>query len=130
MIVADASVVIEMLLRTASAQMIEDRLFARGETVHAPHLIDVEVAQVLRRYVAIGEISQMRGHDALRDLAVLPIRKYPHDIFLGRIWELRNTITAYDAVYVALSEVLEAPLLTRDRRLSNASGHRAQIELI
>jgi predicted nucleic acid-binding protein len=109
---------------------VEDRLFGPGQTLHAPHLLDVEVAQVIRRYAANGEIGAERGRLALADLADLPLRRYPHDFLLPRIWDLRNNLMAYDAAYVALAEVLDAPLLTRDRRLAAAAGHRAQIELV
>lgn len=128
MIVVDASAVIEVLLRTPAAKALEDRLFAPRQTLHAPHLLDVEVAQVIRRYAAAGEIDSERGLTALADLTDLPLRRYPHDILLPRIWELRKNLTAYDAAYVALAEALDAPLLTRDRRLAAATGHRAQIE--
>jgi predicted nucleic acid-binding protein len=129
-IVVDASALLEALLRTPAANAVEDRLFAPGQTLHAPHLLDVEVAQVIRRYAANGEIDSVRGRVALIDLADLPLRRYPHDFLLPRIWDLRNNLTAYDAAYVALAEVLDVPLLTRDRRLAAAAGHRAQIELI
>jgi predicted nucleic acid-binding protein len=128
-IVVDASALLEVLLRTPAASAVEDRLFAPGQTLHAPHLIDVEVAQVIRRFAANGEIDGERGRLALTDLANLPLRRYPHDFLLPRMWDLRNNLTAYDAAYVALAEALEAPLLTRDRRLAAAAGHRAQIEL-
>jgi predicted nucleic acid-binding protein len=130
MIVVDASAMIETLLRTPAAAAVDARLFAPGETLHAPHLLDVEVAQVVRRYVANGEIDADRGRDALDDLADLRLRRYPHDLLLPRIWELRHNLTAYDAAYVALAEALAAPLLTRDRRLTAAAGVRARIELI
>lgn len=129
MIVVDASALLEALLRTPAANAVEDRLFAPGQTLHAPHLLDVEIAQVVRRYAANGEIDGERGRFALADLADLPLRRYPHDILLPRIWALRANLTAYDAAYVALAEVLDAPLLTRDRRLA-AGGHQARIELI
>jgi predicted nucleic acid-binding protein len=128
-IVVDASALLETLLRTSAAKAVEDRLFAPRQTLHAPHLIDVEVAQVIRRYAANGEIDGERGRAALGDLADLPLRRYPHDFLLPRIWELRNNLTAYDAAYVALAEALDAPLLTRDWRLATAAGHRARIEL-
>jgi predicted nucleic acid-binding protein len=128
-IVVDASVLLEALLRTAAANTIETRLFAARQTLHAPHLVDVEVAQVIRRYAAGGEIDAARGQAALADLADFPLRRYPHDLLLPRMWELRHNLTAYDAAYVALAEALDAPLLTRDRRLASAAGHRAQIEL-
>ena len=130
MIVVDASALLEVLLRTSRARAVEERLFSPGETLHVPHLLDVEVAQVIRRYAAHGEIDSARGGEALDDLASFPLRRYPHDLLLRRIWELRNNLTAYDAVYVALAEVLEAPLLTRDRRLATAAGHRAAIVLV
>ena len=130
MIVVDASALLEALLRTPSAKAVEDRLFAPRQTLHAPHLLDVEVAQVIRRYAAGGEIDRERGRLALIDLADFPVRRYPHDVLLPRIWNLRNNLTAYDAAYVALAEALDAPLLTRDRRLAGAAGHRAQIELV
>ena len=98
--------------------------------MHAPHLIDVEVAQVVRRYAAAGELDAERGREALADLADFPLLRYPHDLLLQRIWELRNNLTAYDAAYVALAEVLGAPLLTRDRRLAAAPGHHAKVELV
>ena len=130
MIVVDASAVLEVLLRTGAAPAVESRLFDPQETLHTPHLLDVEVAQVIRRYAANGEIDGERGGAALADLAAFPLYRYPHDVLLPRVWELRNNLTAYDAIYVALAEALEAPLITRDRRLANAAGHRATIELV
>lgn len=130
MIVVDASVVLETLLRTPVAPQIEKQLFAPDETLHAPHLIDVEVAQVLRRYASAGDLTPARGAAALEDLRDLPLTRYPHDMFLSRVWELRNNLTAYDAVYVALAEALDACLLTRDHRLAKAPGLKAQIECI
>ena len=129
MTVVDASALIELLLGTTAATAVGARLFAPGETLHAPHLLDVEVANVLRRYAAKGQIDSERGRLALVDLADLPIRRYAHDRLLPRIWELRANLTAYDAAYVALAEALDAPLLTRDRRLAAAAGHYATIEL-
>ena len=116
MIVVDASALLEALLRTPAAEAVGRRLFAPRQTLHAPHLIDVEVAQVVRRYAMAGEIDEGRGRAALEDLADLPLRRYPHDFLLSRVWDLRNDLTAYDAVYVALAEALDAPLLTRDQR--------------
>jgi predicted nucleic acid-binding protein len=130
LIVIDASAVLEVLLRTPAAGLIEARLFESGETLHAPHLIDVEVAQVLRRYAMTGEADSERCRTALTDLLDLPVTRYPHDFLLSRIWELRSNLTAYDAAYVALAEALDAPLLTRDQRLANAPGHLARIESV
>ncbi len=97
--------------------------------MHAPHLIDVEVAQVLRRYATMGEIDDQRGTEALADLADFPIRRYPHDFLLTRVWTLRNNFTAYDAVYVALAEALNAQFLTRDQRLAAAVRRHVGIGL-
>ncbi|HUI15884.1 MAG TPA: type II toxin-antitoxin system VapC family toxin [Xanthobacteraceae bacterium] len=130
MIVIDASALLEILLRTPSAQAVETRLFEEPrQTMHAPHLLDVEVAQVLRRYAAMGEIDDQRGAEALADLADFPIRRYPHDFLLTRVWTLRNNFTAYDAVYVALAEALNARLLTRDQRLAAAVRRHVDIGL-
>lgn len=130
MIVVDASALLDALLRTPAARAVEKRLFEPSQTLHAPHLLDVEVAQVIRRYAANREIDAECGHTALADLADFPLHRYPHDFLLPRVWDLRNNLTAYDAVYVALAEVLDAPLLTRDKRLANAPGHHARIELV
>ena len=129
MIVVDASAILEVLLRTPAAPAIEERLFERGETLHAPHLIDLEVLQVLRRYAAAGEISSQRAREALDDLAAFRLRRWAHDALALRIWELRQNLTAYDAAYIALAEALGAVLLTRDRRLASAPGIRARVEV-
>ncbi|MGH7164760.1 MAG: type II toxin-antitoxin system VapC family toxin [Nitrospiraceae bacterium] len=130
MIVVDASALLEVLLNTSAASPVARRLFAENETLHAPHLLDVEIAQVLRHYAMTGAISPRRGLQALEDLADWPLTRYPHDLLLPRIWELRHNFTAYDAAYIALAEVLAAPLLTRDGGLASAAGHHAQIELV
>lgn len=130
MIVVDASALIEVLLRTPAAAAVEDRLFAPGETLHAPHLIDVEVAQVVRRYAAAGDMDEERGRVALADLNDLSLRRYPHGILLPRVFDLRHNLTAYDAVYVVLAQALDAPLLTRDRRLAAAAARYARIALV
>jgi predicted nucleic acid-binding protein len=130
MIVVDASAMLEVLLRTPAAKAVEKWLFDPRQTLHAPHLLDIEVAQVIRRYSANGEIDSERGRASLADLADFPLHRYPHDFLLPRIWDLRNNLTAYDAAYVSLAEVLDAPLLTRDRRLAAAAGHHARVELV
>jgi predicted nucleic acid-binding protein len=129
-IVVDASVMLEALLDMPAATAVKARLFRTAQTVHAPHLLDVEVAQVIRRYVANREIDAERGRLALADLADFRLRRYPHHLLLPRVWALRNNFTAYDAVYVALAEALDAPLLTRDKRLAASPGHHARIELV
>jgi predicted nucleic acid-binding protein len=130
LIVLDASALLEVLLATPRGVRALPRLLSGRESLHAPHLIDVEVAQVLRRYAAAGHLPEPRDREALEDLGDLPLRRYPHGPLLPRIWELRSRLTAYDGAYVALAEALEAPLLTADQRLARAGGHRARVELV
>jgi predicted nucleic acid-binding protein len=129
-IVTDASAILEVLLRTPASRVVEKRIFRSRETLHAPHLLDVEVAQTLRRYAAMGDLDDDRGREALMDLSDFPIERYPHDLLLPRVWELRCNVTTYDAVYLALAELLDAPLVTRDRRMAAAPGHDAVVELL
>jgi predicted nucleic acid-binding protein len=129
-IVVDASALVETLLRTPAAELVERHLFDSRQTLHAPHLLDVEVAHVLRRYAASGEIGQELGGAALADLADFPLRRYAHDFLLPRVWDLRNNVTAYDAVYVALAEALDAALLTRDQHLAAAASRYVRVELV
>lgn len=114
MIVPDASALLEVLLQTPAAEPIADRMFDPDESLHAPHLLDVEVAQVLRRYTLAGEIDAARGRDALDDLDDLALERYPHGPLMPRIWTLRDNLTAYDAAYLALAEALGATLVTCD----------------
>ena len=130
MIVLDASVLLEVLLRMPAGVALEERLLEPEESLHVPHLVDVEVAQVLRRYALAGEVEAGRCRAALDDLAGLPLTRYPHEFLMSRVWDLRGNLSAYDAVYVALAEALDAPLLTRDRRLANAPGHGARVEVV
>ena len=129
MIVVDASTLLEVLLRTPRAGRLTQRLLSPGESLHAPHLIDLEITQVMRRSCAAGSITSLRGREALRDLADFQLLRHPHLLYLERIWELRHNMTAYDAAYIALAEALNAPLLTCDRALASAPGHRAKVEL-
>lgn len=129
MIVIDASTALEVLLRTPASAAIEARLFSPGATLHAPHLIDVEIAQVLRRYARSGQANAERCEIALEDWAEFRVIRYSHEPLLERIWALRDNLTAYAAAYVALAEGLEAPLLTRDERLARVPGHGANIVL-
>jgi predicted nucleic acid-binding protein len=129
-IVLDASAAIEWLLQSPAGVKIDQRIFAVSESLHAPHLLDLEVAQVLRRYVRDQAITAHRGQEALEDLRDLPLNRYPHDFLVPRIWELRATLTAYDAAYVALAELLGAPLLTCDGKIVSAPGHYANVELV
>ena len=126
----DASAVLELLLNTDGGEQVRDRIADPTESLHSPHLLGVEVAQVLRRYVASRSTSDDVALAALEDLAALDISRYAHEPLLGRAWELRENVTAYDAVYIALAEVLDAPLLTFDGRLASAPGHTASVELL
>lgn len=129
MIVLDASAGIDWLLQTAAGRQIENRIYARSETLHAPHIIDLEVAQVLRRLVREGVVSSRRAEEAVADLMDLRMVRYPHFVFLSRIWQRRHNLSAYDAAYVVLAEEIGATLITRDKRLAAACGRAAAVEV-
>ena len=130
MMVLDASGAIEMLLNTARGKRLGARLAGAAEVVHAPHLIDIEIAHVLRRYVLDGPFDERRAARALDQWRRLDVERYPHEPFLHRIWGLRNNVTAYDAIYVALAETLGELLVTGDQRLAGASGLNVRVEMI
>ncbi len=129
MIVLDASAAVDWLLQTPAGIQIGRRILARGQSLHAPHLIDLEVVQALRRLNRDGTITARRAEEAIEDLRALRLNRYPHFVFLPWIWQHRNNLTAYDASYVALAEQLSATLITRDSRLALGAGHRANIEV-
>jgi predicted nucleic acid-binding protein len=133
MIVLDASAAVDWLLQTPAGQLIEQRIYAgpqaQTETLHTVHLLDVEFAQVLRRLVREGTLAPKRAEEAIDDLAALRMVRYGPMLLLKRIWQLRQNLSAYDASYVALAEELRAPLITRDRRLAAAPGHKAAVEV-
>jgi predicted nucleic acid-binding protein len=128
-IVLDASATIELLGRTPEGERVADRI-ARARSLHAPHLLDVEVAQVVRRRCAAGLVPLQRGREMFEDFRDLPIKRHEHFTLMGRIWELRHNFTAYDACYIALAELLNATLLTRDAAMVLLKVHNAQVELI
>jgi predicted nucleic acid-binding protein len=130
MIVIDASALLEFLLQTRLGTRVEARLFRDENEFHAPHLVDVEVVQGLRRLVRTREVSSGRAAEAIADLGELDLHRHAHLDLLARAWRLRDNISAYDAMYVALAEALDAPIVTCDGPLANASGHRATIEVI
>jgi predicted nucleic acid-binding protein len=126
-IVVDASAVVDYVaLKQVDA--LPDRL-TRSGTLHAPHLIDVEVMHAMRGLVARGELSTDGAFLARRDAAEMRMTLYPHALLLERAWQLRHTHSTYDAVYIALAELLPAPLVTCDARLAASHGHDAEIEL-
>ena len=130
MIVLDASALLEFLLQTPLGTRVEARLFRDGDEFHSPHLVDVEVAQGLRRLVRTGEVSRDRAADAIADLTDFDLHRHSHLDFLHRAWKLRENVTAYDAMYIALGEALDAPIVTCDAPLGRAPGHRTHIEVI
>ena len=128
--VLDASGAVEFLLNTSSGKRLAARLVDETEVVHVPHLIDLEIAQVLRRYTRHGTLNARMGMLALDRWRSLDVQRYAHEPFLDRIWELRNNVTVYDAVYVALAEALSTVLFTGDRKLAGTPGVNVAIELI
>lgn len=128
MIVIDASAVVDFLIDggergTWAAQRLRD-----GGVTHAPHLLDAEVAAAVRRAFLRGLISRRRGRDALHDLSAMRIERHPSSLFLQRAWSLVDVLTPYDALYVALAEALNCPLVTTDERLRRSHGHQAMVE--
>ena len=129
MLVVDASVLVVALVDDgADGDRARGRL--RGESLALPELVDLEVASVLRRQLSLETIDLPRAQLAMVDLAELPAPRASHRGLLGRAWELRDNLTIYDAVYVALAEALHARLLTGDRRLARAPGPQCQIEVL
>jgi predicted nucleic acid-binding protein len=128
-LVVDASALVVALADDGpDGDLVRRRL--RGESLAAPELVDLEVVSVLRKQLAIGALDDRRAGLALTDLADLPLRRAPHLPLLARCWELRDNFTVYDAAYVALAEVLDAPLVTADSRLGRAPGTTCQIEVL
>jgi predicted nucleic acid-binding protein len=127
-LVVDTSAIVAALVGRPRDQRLVDRLGADGD-LHAPHLLDVELLHALRRLVHSGELSRDRAADARTDFASLAVVRYGHVALADRVWELHDSLTAYDATFVVLAELLEAPLVTCDGRLARAPGHHAMVEL-
>lgn len=129
MIVADASAIVAAISGDGQqAELIRDRI-EREDELCAPHLVDLEVLQALRRAVRHGELSADRAFDGVQALAELALTRFPHEPFTERIWELRDTLSAYDAVYLALTEAIGGPLVTCDAALAEVAGASAEVEL-
>lgn len=118
-----------MLGGDRDAALIRERMAREDGGLHVPHLFEIEVASVLRRYALRHEFPDKRGVELIEDLGAMSISRYPHTALLPRVWELRDNLTAYDAAYIALAETLEAPLITTDARLARAPGIRAEVEV-
>jgi predicted nucleic acid-binding protein len=133
MLVIDASAAADLLLARPVADAIARHISDHDHDLHAPHLLDVEVVSAVRRLVASGEATQARGLEAIADLLDLPLVRYPHEILVPRIWELRENFSAHDAAYLALAEALTdegAPLLTTDERFARATRAQSGIEVL
>ncbi len=129
MIVLDASAAVEWLLQTPAGRRIESRIYSRTDTLHAPDLLDLEVTQVFRRLARQGSLPATRLDEALQDFLDLRLNRYPHNLLLSQIWQLRHNFSAYDAAYLVLAESLAAPLITCDSNLASAGAQIASIEL-
>jgi predicted nucleic acid-binding protein len=130
MIVLDASALVELVLQTSAGRRVAERLADPGVGVHTPHLADVEVTQAVRRYVQKDEISLADAEQALADFRALDLQRHAHEPLLDRVWELRHNLSAYDAVYIALAEVLDTTLLTCDAPLARAPRLGCRVELV
>ena len=134
MIVLDSSAAVEWLLGLPLADAVSDRIVS-ADSLHAPALLDIEVAHVVRRYAAAGEIGDQAAERALQALADLDMVRYTHELLLPLVWTLRHNLTAYDTAFVALAAVFEAPLVTLDERIAKApwprlAGRRVEVDLI
>ena len=130
MIVLDASAAVDVLLRTPVGLAVTTRISDRQLSWHAVHLLGAEVTHVLRRKVQRGEITVTRGERALSRYLDMRIERYSHEPLVQRAWALREDLSGYDALYVALAESLRAPLVTTDARIAGSPGHRAVVEVV
>lgn len=127
--VIDASVLVELLSDGEHKEVVEERLDAEEYVLWAPHLIDAEVGQALRRWALSGKLNAEAAGRALWEVDELPIERVEHEHLIHVAWGLRNNFTFYDALYVALALMLDEPLLTFDARLAR-SGFDLPIEVL
>lgn len=124
-VIVDACTAVSALVDTGDEGQWAASVLARDDLV-APHLLPVEIAAALRGLVMSLRITPGLGSTAVEDAVMWNIELYPFDGLHRRVWELRDNLTSYDAWYVALAELLDAPLATLDRRLAAASGPRCE----
>lgn len=129
MLVVDASCLTEVLIGAPGADAVRDRLDADPDHA-APHIIDVEVFGVIRREHLLGRLDRTEAVQAVHDLGSWPGERIGHRLLLPRAWELRSTVRGWDAMYVALAEVLDTDLLTTDARLARSEGPTCRIEVV
>ncbi|MFZ5619260.1 MAG: type II toxin-antitoxin system VapC family toxin [Pseudomonadota bacterium] len=130
MIVIDASLALELFLVTPRAASIEKRLDDAGRGLVAPEVIDLEILQTLRRLARDNRLPAFRVEAALDIFRHAPIERYSHRLLHARIWALKENLTAYDAAYFALAELIDAPLWTRDEKFRSVPGHGVRIEIL
>ena len=126
MIVLDTSAAVEFVTSRTHGAWVEEQL-GTGRSIHAPHVLDVEVVGVLRRLVRERRLSARRADAALRDFASLAVARYSHVPLLARMWSLRENARAADAAFIALAEMLDANLVTTDLRIADVPGIEARV---
>jgi predicted nucleic acid-binding protein len=127
--VLDTSAAIDYLLAGGVAGAVVELLSQTG-TASAPDLLVFEVLAVLRRDLARGELDERRAQGAVDDLGDLAVELFPTLALRTRAFELRNNLTAADALFVALAELLDEPLATKDRALANAARKHSRIDVL
>lgn len=130
MIVVDASLVVDVVISADGGAALINQLDEQRGVLIAPEILDLEVLQALRRHLRLGAIDDVRALAGLTMLDELNVERFSHRFLAGRIWALRDNLTAYDAAYVALAEALDVPLWTRDAKLRGVSGVSARVEVL
>ncbi len=130
LVVVDASAIVDFIVGPHAHSHVGDILQQDPGALNAPEIIDLEVLSAFRQMVFEHRLDAERASMAVVDFMALPIERHSHEYLVRRIWELRANLTPYDASYIALAELLDVPLLTRDARLARTPGHTARIEYI